>query len=298
MDWNWFFSSMAQAMAALVGVLAAFLISKLIASEAKYSASRRATAQLVRRSERLKDLVSARDFDMYNLQSLKYALKDLSEDLRGSGDILGAEAYYASYAFPRFVPRDIVLEKINSALEAEHLRRATPARPLAARAVVPNLDFRPQGLQVEGDAIRTVLIELKVHLREVEEHLADVSGHPERSAIVRSVLLALVLLFLLGVVIPLGTLPVGDGGTSLPFGQTALGISVIRRTFLVTSTSLVFLAMLVALGVINERLVHPKADIEALQDWLLPDRYSTYLQVFSDNGYSLRDSHGLTSAST
>ena len=37
MDWNWFFSSVAQSAAAIVGILAAFIITKILNSQTEYN---------------------------------------------------------------------------------------------------------------------------------------------------------------------------------------------------------------------------------------------------------------------
>ena len=74
MDWNWFFSSAAQAIAALVGVLGAFLISRLLNNEAAHARNRARTRDLLRSAEQLADRAKARRFQWFNDRSLDYEL--------------------------------------------------------------------------------------------------------------------------------------------------------------------------------------------------------------------------------
>lgn len=63
MDWNWFFSSVAQSAAAMVGVIAAFLIAKVIANQAAFQQKRDQLPGMLVECERISDRLSHCNFE-------------------------------------------------------------------------------------------------------------------------------------------------------------------------------------------------------------------------------------------
>lgn len=63
LDWNWFFSSLAQSVAALVGVFAAFIITKIINNQAEFQRKNLRLRELLSISAKYRDALSGRSFD-------------------------------------------------------------------------------------------------------------------------------------------------------------------------------------------------------------------------------------------
>jgi cytosine/uracil/thiamine/allantoin permease len=53
MDWNWFFSSLAQSVAALVGIFAAFVITKIINNQSDFARKATRIREIISTSEKL-----------------------------------------------------------------------------------------------------------------------------------------------------------------------------------------------------------------------------------------------------
>jgi hypothetical protein len=53
---------------------------------------------------------------------------------------------------------------------------------------------------------------------------------------------------------------------------------------MLVTAGLIFSALVVSLGVLNERLAHPASELELLRVELRPGRYSEFFQVRKDNG--------------
>ncbi|MDA3936101.1 MAG: hypothetical protein PF636_04440 [Actinomycetota bacterium] len=288
MDWNWFFSAVAQSVAALVGVLGAFLVARLLGSEESYARNRRRTRELLRTSSHLADQAQSRYFRWYNERTLEDGLRDVRHSIRdGESDaVLSREEYYASYGFSQFMPKGTVLEQIDDAI-AKGLelrgRRHEDYLLSAFQADIPTLS-----VEQEGEAISQLVVTVRAHMREVREHLQDVQDNPERSGLVRVVLVTLLLLFWTGVVYPLSLLPVDSQGGSGAAGTLAsLQAFDSHRLLVLSVATVLFTALIVVLGVRNERLKHPAEEVADLRRSLDPKRYSDYLQAYADNGRPL-----------
>ncbi len=79
-DWNWFFSSLAQSVAALVGIFAAFIITKIISNQSEFQRKNSRLRELLSVSAKYRDALSYRSFDWYNEHTLNDALNELEDD--------------------------------------------------------------------------------------------------------------------------------------------------------------------------------------------------------------------------
>jgi hypothetical protein len=82
MDWNWFFSSLAQSVAALVGVFSAFIITKIVNNQSEFSSKIARTQELLNMSSKYKEAASLRYLDWFNEHRMKDAMEDLTDLLK------------------------------------------------------------------------------------------------------------------------------------------------------------------------------------------------------------------------
>ncbi|WP_160714197.1 hypothetical protein [Chitinophaga solisilvae] len=80
-DWNWFFSSFCQSAAALIGIIAAFLISRLIGMNEKVNAIISGFGELVIDRNKIIHGLGQRRFRWYNSTLMRYN-EHLVEDIR------------------------------------------------------------------------------------------------------------------------------------------------------------------------------------------------------------------------
>jgi len=72
-DWNWFFAAFAQCGAALIGIIAAFIISKLLnESEKADNLSQRLESSIVSYND-IKNRIATRHFNWYNKKNIEYS---------------------------------------------------------------------------------------------------------------------------------------------------------------------------------------------------------------------------------
>ncbi|RWX50117.1 hypothetical protein VU01_13841 [Candidatus Electrothrix marina] len=72
LDWNWFFAAFAQCGAALIGIISAFIISKLLGENDKYEyIIKELEHSSIKKNELLKK-ISLRHFDWHDRLNIKY----------------------------------------------------------------------------------------------------------------------------------------------------------------------------------------------------------------------------------
>lgn len=87
LDWNWFFAAFAQCAAALIAIIGAFIISKLLGEAEKEEDHSSKIDQLVIQYNDLHKRISARYFDWYDKLNIKYS-SDLEKSIK-NGDFQG-----------------------------------------------------------------------------------------------------------------------------------------------------------------------------------------------------------------
>lgn len=71
-DWNWFFSSFSQSAAALLGIIGAFLITRLLNSNEKVNSLINEFEDLKTSFEHIKDFLKIRRFGWYSRNVVRY----------------------------------------------------------------------------------------------------------------------------------------------------------------------------------------------------------------------------------
>ena len=71
LDWNVFYSSLAQSTAAFVGLLGAFIVTKIVNNEQQYKESKVIIEEYIIIANNLKTRLKNRSFDWYNKRNIK-----------------------------------------------------------------------------------------------------------------------------------------------------------------------------------------------------------------------------------
>jgi hypothetical protein len=297
-DWNWFFSSLAQSVAALVGVMAAFMIASLLNNQAEFSRKVARTEELLIGAERLRDSAGIRFFAWYNRQQNKEALESVINHM---GDLpeLSVEQHYARWGFSKYSPREEVLRSIDETLKRERQLRAAKQKQASIGGLggiggfeVP--DIKPitsivsttahrQQMSDEGEELDRLRVEVSHHARLIATHLAKIERNPERSSVIAATLGACALLFVAGIVYPLSFLPVRPGETFRLSILAFFEILFSLRGVLLSIVAVVFLALLGVFYRINEGMQHDRAQIAKLRDAGSLGWYSRFFAVAEAN---------------
>lgn len=83
MDWNWFFSSLAQSAAAIVGVFGAFIITKILSNQTTFSEKKNRLKELIAKAEKIKVEADELDFGWVNRWELYGKQRDFETLING-----------------------------------------------------------------------------------------------------------------------------------------------------------------------------------------------------------------------
>ena len=308
-DWNWFFSSVAQSIAALDGTLVAFVVAKLVNSQAEFVRQQSQASELIARAQRLRDAASIRFFEWYNERQVSHLYSELERLESRSAGRLSAEKYLDIVALPEFLSRQRSREVISEWLrnrekeeEEEQERRASERRARSnatsvfGGVAVPDLMPIPnlanaaleraaaqEEFDREREAIRQLRVEVYDCIRAARLLYLTLSDAPPFSALVKWTLIAALGLFVSGVIYPLSFLPVAlpwEGRLSI---ASFFDILFSLRGLVLAIPVMVFGGLIVALLFLNRSLRHPSARLEQLALWTHDGQYSPHFAVWREN---------------
>lgn len=293
MDWNWFYSAVAQSCAAIVGIVGAFVFTKVIDNQSRFLERRKEFKQLLAASIRLSDEASIRKFAWVSRKNNSSCLRDLADDIKKHDEVRSATEYYDEYGFYPFVQRAEILAKIEAAIAHEVNRRNAAHKPknplgfdLGMTASSISLPFVPENwdaINAEDELIDRYLVELKDHVRRLRGFVAESRRAPERSSLVSWVLILGVLLFFCGVIYPLSFLPVAADAEMVLAAQYFWEILFSLKGLILLIVSVIFVAILGVLFVSNLRLRIAKNELDQLIPFLEVRGYGESLQILEDN---------------
>lgn len=123
MDWNWFFSSLSQSAAAIVGIFCAFIVTKILSNQEIFLEKNNQLKNLIVEAERIRDSAEALCIDWYNKHTTTEELKS-AQELIESNIALTAEEIYEKLDFSPFLERDVVMSEIDNLIQSEKDRLA------------------------------------------------------------------------------------------------------------------------------------------------------------------------------
>lgn len=275
-DWNWFFSSVAQSVAAIVGVTASFITVRLLTNEANFARRSARTRELLDEGERLADDAERRRFDWYNRWQNELAYASLQASISIYGRLKPIDIY-TSFNFSPYSSAGEVLAEIATRID-------TPGDdagwPQYTTETVNNL--RPR-LEEERERIDAVLASCKHHARVIAWHISESEWRPEVSPIMNVAIAATLVLFYIGVIGPLSFLPVTQNrAPMLSFVHFVRAIASLPGAIL-TICAFIFTAGCVAAWRLNRSLYLDHFWIHMLKEYSDYTRYSRFFQTLHDN---------------
>ncbi len=290
MDWNWFFSSLSQSSAAIVGIFGAFIITKILSNQSTYSEKVHKCRDTLTKCRRAVDAADGLYFGWYNEHTNNRQYEKL-EELFEDENYLSPEQYFDQLNFSDFSPREEILERISLAIERHKTKLDAEREALRQRAAsyqkLPNYSLLNmdliENLQKERDAIDSVAREARHHMRLASDMLDSIKGNPESSPQITYALILVTMLFFLGVVYPLSFMPVNpEGSFNISLDNFFPVLFSLKGAFL-TSLSAIFGAVLVMFFWLNISLKHPKETIEKLESYTKISSYSECFSIMDRN---------------
>jgi len=298
MDWNWFFSSAAQSAAAIVGIFAAFLITKIIGNQSIFNSKCNTLDELIADAKALEDEAGTRYFNWYNERKIDIEFDKIEEEFINEGVIFTPEEYYKKYNFPEFIEKTKVLNLLNvkcqeyrgkkekDSLEVEaQLKKLGPGRAIVTQRQihVPTTLTYVHKVAEERDLIDNLIVKIRLHCRHAENFVSVNHKDPESSPLITASLGLTLILFYFGVIYPLSFLPLRLDSrfevSVLAFWEILFSL----KGLILLVISCVFNAIAIVFFVINLRLKYPTDKIQELSKYSKISSYSSYLKNMEDN---------------
>ncbi|MBN3041763.1 hypothetical protein H4F47_02355 [Pectobacterium brasiliense] len=312
MDWNWFFSSLSQSSAAIVGIFGAFIITKILSNQTNYSEKINKCKDILTKCKRVVESADDLYINWYNEQTNNRQCEKLEELFEGE-DYLSPEEYFDQLSFSVFSPRKEILEKIESSIKSHKVkveaeRESFQQRSLAYQKSHPGRLYTEcisqeypnllsikveliEKLQKERDAIDSVVRDAKYHMRLASNMLDSVKGNPESSPQITYALTLVTLLFFIGVVYPLSFMPANaEGNFNISIRAFFSLLFSVKGAFL-SALSLIFSAILVMFFWLNMKLKYSERTLEQLELYTKLSSYSKYFSTMEINECLGAESH-------
>ena len=123
LDWNWFFSSLSQSAAAIVGIFGAFIITKIFSNQTIYVEKKARLKQLLTQAQKISDTANSFNIDWYNEQCNKpgfYRFENYLDNKlpkEESIDVITEEflnEYISTNAFSKYTEPNEIKEELKS----------------------------------------------------------------------------------------------------------------------------------------------------------------------------------------
>jgi len=279
MDWNVFFSTVSQTAGAIVGIFAAFLITKIVANQSEFSTKKERIAQFLHRSQSLRNETKTTDFERYNASVANMVIKKTVKVNDITEEILSAEQYYHDQKlnFSPFQSYPDALKMIQKKIDELHEKKSSEPTNDISVAIYLN-----ETMEKDKDKIYDLLLRVLDQASLNDALLADIRKNPESSTLVSVSIIATLLLFFSGVIYPLSFLPLKPNEKiSLSFGAFFDILFSFKGAFLVL-LSVIFGSLLIKFLYVNINLRHDKHTMEKLQFFANEENYSPYFKNYNN----------------
>lgn len=318
-DWNWFFSSIAQSSAAIVGIFGAFIITKCLNNKSVFLAVNAEIDKAIDGAEALKLKADNRYFAWYNEKYHKSALRSLEKMYDESLDELESksiEELFKELKFSIFDDKQECLNSIASGLnvlraesakiraEEEAHRRASkqlndsPFKNLLQPVMQANAFFSRSertsisgglmiqnwdGVTEEREYIDALHVEIEVHKKLLKRLLLSTAGNPQRSKEITISIFALCLLFYTGVVLPICFMPVALNEVAIFNFASIIPAAFSVKGALVAVFSMAFTIIPFVFIRLNWSLVYSPEKIMTVTNFGESKSYSKYYAIAESN---------------
>jgi hypothetical protein len=285
MDWNWFFSSVAQSAAAIVAVFSAFIITKIINNQSQFEANKRRIRTALIESENLKLLAGNRRIGWYSQNIVKREYDRLKEK-RQKGEVnCSAEEYYFSGKFPIFIKRDGIIKDIQTIMQYPRIAKKNNSIQDAFKDFKPAHELSEEQLMMqEQNNIYELISDIKHHISKLNDLHAELSQNQESSPVIMWSIIASMSLFHIGVIYPLGFLPMPSNTTKID-----LSFRYIPDYIFSFNGAMLFVILLIFTCINgyflrkNAKMVYEQAEIDKLKTFTVFGDYHVYLQNMENN---------------
>lgn len=298
MDWNVFFSTISQTSGAIVGIFAAFLITKIISNQSDFAKLKNEATHHLIESESIKSEAESRYFNWYNDRVREAVLNEIDDDFWENEEFLSLDGYIKKYNFSPFDDSEKVklaieskiselTNKIEQRKQYEESQRSTGLRIGAVferlytseMSLLMTPDLRTS-MNEEREMIDQLVIKAERQAKRNNALYVELNDGADSVNLVNSSIFAVLILFFAGVIYPLSFLP-WDPQKEITLSFSAFwNILFSLQGFMLTLISIIFSTLMVVFLVINLRLQHSAEIIEKIKYYGDVANYSPFLSNY------------------
>lgn len=291
-DWNWFFSSFSQSAAALIGIIGAFIISRLLGLSEKINSTISQFDNLVIEFNKISGSISNRHFYWYNNNRIRYG-DTITKALRNGdfNNLTNEEILKKIYELDKllFKDDDAVLKGFKELWQSNMPKHSSPL----TRGNVPVINMRAfdimpanlwNNLNKEKDTINQLEVESRTLIQRFQQNQQELQSFNETTKPLKNIIIALMISFPLTVLYPLHFMPVAiNQYPTITFGiiqiiQSVLTLKSILLFIFFASIEGIFYYFLTLTAQLNFRLAGAmKNNAEKYRD------IKSYSKYFNEN---------------
>ena len=291
-DWNWFFTSLAQSTAAIVGIFAAFIVTKILTNQSTFAERNIQILDLIATGQKIADASKHLPFGSYHRYNIDIELNKLLEE----NDNRSPEALYDHLNFSPYIAKSHAIQLINTKINEIKLKRqleiekqAKGEEFLHERGVDGDdpsefgclkrnsniLQSPYEELKNKRERIDNLYVEAKHHARLVSNFHAIVVQNPESSKVITISLILMLVLFFVGVIYPLSFMPLPmNWNPVIPSLEEITTFICSLRGVLLSTISLLFTTMLIIFFWMNIRSKYRVVILKRLEKYKYLSEYS------------------------
>lgn len=278
-DWNWFYSALAQSAAAIIGLFAAFIFTKIINSQSEFTYKKRMLNSLFNRAQDLVEAVKNIDIESYLKNYRAVRFQELAKKYKISFKGLEPEDIYNQIGFYAYDSKTEVLNAIY--VKLEELKDLDKRDPHYFERLQNNSSPESKLSSQVPDAIKEKTLQINSHIREIQSFLIENESNPESSSLIMILIPVLLVLFLMTVIYPLSFLPV-SGEIHLSISAFFEIIPTIKGGLLLV-LSIAFSGIFIWFMAINVKLTYPSDLMEGIAWYSYYQSYSPYFKNYIEN---------------
>jgi hypothetical protein len=228
-DWNWFFSSFSQSAAALLGIIGAFIISRLIGIDEKINSLSNELEDLKIKYNTIKDKLTVRKYDWVNEGLMNYDWELINKIKRGEFEGLSSEKILKKiYEDRRLYKSDKkVLKTFNNLYEKYKPRTVGTNNSYEALPNIQTQNELSNELSKEIELITENFIDAIESIRRFKSHLKKINGFVISLDTMRKIIWTIIIAFPITVIYPLHFLPQDIGAKP----QLFIDLSIVKNLY-------------------------------------------------------------------
>lgn len=206
MDWNWFFTAVAQCSAAIVGFFGGFIINKILNSENEFNSLNLIIHDLENKIDNQKRLLSIRKIGWYNSKMrelVKYRVDYENIVLKGKGEVDFSCIDEFNYS-----PYDSISEIKNEISEDWNTYKGQPFQNTSIHSLLPSSPKELYSqLEEERELIDREFVSTRALNDEIDKKLIILNNFKINSGSYKFIIWTIIVLFFFGVIYPLTFTP-------------------------------------------------------------------------------------------